>query len=132
MDQVAQGRVGAFLEQRGAVTRCQDRIDDDRCALYLGQGEQHIPDDVVGRQHADLDRIRADDVEGRTELLQQHRREDGEHPADLQSVLDRERGRHGRAVDTVGLEDLKVGLEAGAAGRVGASNREYALHAKRW
>jgi hypothetical protein len=32
----------------------------------------------------------------------------------------------------VRVENLQVGLEAGATGRVGARDREYALHAGRW
>ena len=45
MNQVAQGGVGSFLEQRGSLTRCENWIVDDRGVRDLGQGEQQTDPD---------------------------------------------------------------------------------------
>lgn len=122
MDQVSERRVGTLFEQLRAITRGQDRIDHDTCFRERSQGEQDVPGAVVAGEHSDLDCRGLDCIEGRAQLLEQDRGEDGEDPLYAKSILDRECGGDGGPVDREGAKDLEIGLKPGAPRRVGAGN----------
>lgn len=132
MDQISKGSVGPLFEEQRSVARGQDRVDHDWRFRKRRQGEQYIPNAVVAGKHSDLDGSGPDRIEGRSQLFEQDRGKDREDSLYLKSVLDRECGRDGGAMDGEGAKDLEIGLKPGTPGRVGAGNGKYALHANEW
>ena len=88
------------------------------------QNARDPQEDVVGREHAELDRVRSEVLEQEGELLTHDVRERRERPMYTARRLHVERGGHRHAVHAVQREDPQVQLESGSAGRVGARDRE--------
>ena len=84
----------------------------------IGDG---IGDCRIG-DHADLDGIDAHIGKDGLDLLGDELRRHQMHAANPLRVLRRQRGQYRHAIDATGRECLEVGLDAGAAGRVGAGD----------
>jgi hypothetical protein len=81
-------------------------------------------DDRTGEEHPGLGGVDADVVEDGIELGGDELRRDLVHSADPNRVLGRQRDDRGHTVGPVARERLQIGLDAGAAARIRAGNRE--------
>ncbi len=118
------GPLGVRVEQALPGRRHHDRIHDEVGQPALGG---QIGDDGHvggGGQHAGLDRGDREVVEDRLDLQTQERRVGRDDPSYLDGVLGGERGDRRAAVDAERRERPQVGLDAGAAPRVGSRDRE--------
>jgi hypothetical protein len=120
----AQRRNGFGREQRMVALRDHHSVEHDAlrpmAAQRLGDGAHDIR---VG-EHADLHGIDADIVENGVELCRDERRIGRVDGRDAARVLRGECGDDARAVGAERRERLEVGLDARAAARIGAGDRE--------
>ena len=114
------------FDQRRAAFRDHDRIEDER-HLRRPLGE-HRGDGLDHRgivQHAGLDRVGPDIVEHDLDLLPDEFGRDRQYPENAERVLRRQR-RDRRGGETVEhRHGLDVGLNAGAAARIGAGDDQH-------
>ena len=111
------------LEKERPVARPEHRVDDAG-SRERAEDPGYPPREVVGRQHADLDRVGRNVLDEGRELLRHDRGEGRVNPDDPPGRLDGERGGDGHAVHPVAREHLQVHLEPGTSRRVGARDGE--------
>ena len=118
--------LGVLVEQPRAALGDHHRVEHHRRARHEVERPAHGLDRLGGPEHPDLDRVDADVLGDRADLL------DDQPPAgagstarDRHRVLRRDRGDRGHPVHAAARERLEVGLDAGAAAGVRAGDREH-------
>ena len=105
-----------------AARRHQDRVEHHRNPGMEGEPRRHDTGDLARRQHADLHGRDVDVGEDGVDLGREERGRGHVDGRDAAGVLGRQRGQGRHAVAAERREGLEVGLDAGAAARVGACN----------
>ncbi len=96
--------------------------------IELAQPELDAARHVVGGEHAELHGVRLDVAEQDAQLAQHDVRERGQHLVHALAVLRGQRGDDARAVYAVRAEDLQIGLQPAATGRIGSGDAERHAH----
>ncbi len=125
-EQAADQRLdGVVLEQLCARACDQHRVDDERNGVALEE-LRHRLDDRAREEHPGLRRVDADVVEDGLQLRADEVRRQLVHRCHRDRVLGGERDDGARPVRARGGKRLQIGLDAGAAARVGRGNRQHA------
>ena len=116
---------GVVLQQLRARAGDHDRIDHERNGMALEELRDGL-DDRAREEHPRLRRVDADVVEDGVELRADEVRRQLVHGRHRRRVLGGQRDERARPVRARGGERLQVGLDAGAAARVGRGDRQRA------
>jgi hypothetical protein len=111
-------------QQDGAARRKEDRVEDDVSRSVSRETFRHRPDVRGVTEHSDLHGGRGEVGKDRVELLGDEAGGEGLDRHDSAGVLSGTGGHDSRAVNAVSREGQKIRLDAGAAPRIGAGDRD--------
>ncbi len=111
------------FEEERPVARAQDRVDHAWDGKPI-EDHAHAQDDIVGREHPDLDGVGSEFLERDVELVGDDGGEGRVDRVDPACALRGERRRHRHPVNAVMREDLQIHLDPRAPGGVGSGDRQ--------
>ena len=114
---------GVVADELGAARGDHDGIDDDVFRAVFPQLPRDDLDQSGGRDHADLDRVRADVGKNAVELLGEEIRRYLKDSLDAGGILGGQGGDGAHGVNAVCGHGLDVGLNSGASAGIASSDR---------